>query len=427
MTAYIGLDFGTTNSALAIAGPEGAAQLIPLTGPQGALDVCRSILFFERGRRPSDLEVSVGAQAVHRYVETGGEGRLIQSIKSHLASNLFSETLIINKRYDLPHLIGLFIRQLRGLTDMDLGDRIVVGRPVRYWGAKSEEEERLALDRMREALALAGFDEVVFEYEPVAAALKYGSGLSEEELVLIADFGGGTTDFSLIRVGPGVDPEDPDSILGNGGVGIGGDTFDGRIIHEAVAPHLGFGSEYSTPYGKRLPVPAWIYGNLERWHHLSFLRSKDTLRLLREIATGSEDPDQIEALITLVDENLGHPLHQAVERTKVNLSRADETEFRFNLPPLDLRAAVQQRAFDRWIQSDLAEVDEVITDLFDRAGVSPDEVSRVFTTGGSSLVPSVQQMLARRFGAERLAGGGELTSVATGLAIRARARFKGAA
>ncbi|MFN3202739.1 MAG: Hsp70 family protein [Bradymonadia bacterium] len=424
MSAYVGLDFGTTNSALAIAPEHGPAHLIPLTGPQGTASICRSIMFFERGMRATDLEISIGAQAVHRYVETGGEGRLIQSIKSHLASGLFSETRVINRRFDLPDLIGVFLQHLRRHTDVDLGDRVVVGRPVRYWGAKDAEDEARALERMQAALALAGFHEVVFEYEPVAAALKYGSGLHREELVLIADFGGGTSDFSLIKVGPGVDPEDPDTILGTGGVGIGGDTFDGRIIHEAVAPALGYGSTYDTPYGKTLPIPAWIYGKLERWHHLSFLKSPDTLKLLREIASGAEDPDQIEALIALVDENLGHPLHQAVERTKVALSGDDSTRFRFDLPPLDLTAAVQRATFNDWISPDLATIDAVITDLLDSTGVSADQIDRVFTTGGSSLVPAVRGMLTTRFGADRLAAGDELTSVATGLAIRARSRFK---
>ena len=195
----VGIDFGTTNSTVAIAAPDGTVELIALPGPAGASPTWRSVLYFE-----PDGTLTAGAPAIARYQATEGEGRLVQSIKSHLASGAFSRTQIFGRRWRLEDMIAAFLRQIRAAAGVDLGTRCVVGRPVRYWGAESTDDDARALGRMREALALAGFDDVVFEYEPVGAAARYAARLARDELIVVADFGGGTTDFSVLRVGPGV-------------------------------------------------------------------------------------------------------------------------------------------------------------------------------------------------------------------------------
>ncbi len=401
---HVGIDFGTTNSAVAIADDEGRVQLAPLSGDP----FWRTILYFEPGGG-----LSAGPRAIARYQETEGEGRLVQSIKSHLASSTFSKTQILGRRWALEDMIAAYLRLVRAAAPMDLGARAVVGRPVRYWGAEDADDDARAVGRMREALAKAGFTDVAFEYEPVGAAARYAARLEREELIVVADFGGGTTDFSVIRVGPG-----KSEVLATGGIGISGDAFDARVIDAVVAPAMGRGTQYVTDeMGGQAPVPAWLYGHLRRWHLLSFLKEESTQRLLARVARGAADPVKIGRLVTVVEDDLGMPLHRAVEGAKVRLSGQELA--RVALAPVDLDLGVSRTAFDTWIAEDLAAIDQVLDDVLARAGVDAAKVDRAFATGGSSLVPAVRAHLAARFGGDKLVGGEELTSVAWGLAARA--------
>lgn len=409
---FIGIDFGTTNSAVAVAEGEGV-RLLPLPGGR---DHWRTVLYFEPGGA-----VSAGAPAIARYQATQGEGRLVQSIKSHLASELFTRTTIAGRRWQLEDMIAAYVRQLRAAVDVDLGRRCVIGRPVKYWGAETEEDDARAVGRMRAALALAGFDEAVFVYEPIGAASRYAAGLDHEELIVVADFGGGTTDFSIVRVGPDTSASDPSSILATGGIGVSGDAFDARVIDAVVAPELGKGSLYLDEMGAEASVPAWLYSRLRRWHTLSFLREADTLRLLHRVERGTTSPHQIARLLQVINEDLGLPLHQAVERSKVALSASDAAML--ELSAIEFRAGVERAGFEHWIEEDLAAIDRVLEQTLAAAGVGAVDVDRVFATGGSSLVPAVRQRLANRFGAGRLVSGDELTSVAWGLAAQARQHF----
>jgi hypothetical chaperone protein len=413
---HVGIDFGTTNTAVGVA-EGGAVRLARLPGPGGeAASTWRTVLFFE-----ADAAPRAGAPAVDRFVEVEGDGRLVQSIKSHLASAAFTRTMIFGRTFTIEALVAEFLTALRRSSEVDLGSRAVVGRPVRYWGARDAADEARALARMRAALATAGFDEVVFEFEPVAAALRYASTLDHEELILVADFGGGTSDFSLARVGPRVQPGDAGAMLGTGGLAIGGDSFDARIIDARVAPELGLGSAYRDEMGALTPVPGALFGKLRRWHHLSFLKEGSTLHLLDRIERGTTAPRQIARLVRLVRDELALPLHRAVERAKVQLSTAPAGRLTFS--ELDLDVALARSEFDGWIAEELEAIDRAVARVLDQAGVAPGDVDAVFATGGSSLVPAVRERLAALFGAAKLAGGDELTSVAWGLAARARQVF----
>ena len=403
MGGFVGIDFGTTNSAVGIADHDGA-RLVPLAGEK----YWRTVLYFETGGG-----LTGGAPAIARYLDTEGEGRLIQSIKSHLASASFSRTSIFGRRWQLEDMIAAYLRLIRAASPIDLGHRCVVGRPVRYWGAETEADDARAVSRMRDALAKAGFDDVAFELEPVGAAARYAMRLDHDELIVVADFGGGTTDFSAMRVGP-VER----TLLASGGIGVSGDAFDARIIDAIVAPALGRGSRYRDEMGGEAPVPAWLYGHLRRWHYLSFLKEESTLRLLDRVVRGSIEPAKIERFVRIVEEDLGLLLHRAVEGAKVRLS-ASEAD-RLDLAALDLDLPITRADFDAWIDDDLAAIDRVLDDVLARAGIDARDVDRVFATGGSSLVPAVRTRLGARFGDAKLVGGEELTSVAWGLAVRAR-------
>src|SRR3954468_19144463 len=402
---YVGIDFGTTNTAVAIAGEDGTIQLAPLRGASH----WRTVLYFEPGGG-----LTAGSPAIARYLETEGDGRLIQSIKSHLASAAFSRTVIFGRRWQIDDMIAAYLRQVRAAAPVELGRRAVVGRPVRYWGAESPDDDARAVARMHDALAKAGFDEVVFEYEPVGAAARYAARLDREEQIVVADFGGGTTDFTVIRVPSG-------TVLATGGIGVSGDAFDARVIDAVVAPALGRGTRYRDEMGAEAPVPAWLYSHLRRWHYLSFLRDEATLRLLDRVAHGALEPARFARLVRVVEDDLGLVLHRAVEGAKVRLSARDAD--RIALDEIDLDLAIARGGFETWIGDDLAAIEQVLDDVLARAGVAERDIDRVFATGGTSLVPVVRARLAARFGDAKLVGGEELTSVAWGLAARARQVF----
>jgi hypothetical chaperone protein len=426
----VGVDFGTTNSAVGWLGADGAPRLARFALPDGAAsaETFRSVLYLDRDEEGAGaLRVAAGPEAIGRYLAAEEKsGRLIQSLKSFLASRLFSSTAILGTRFRLEDLAAHILAPLREAASAALGAPVVsavVGRPVRFVNAEGPEDERLALARLGAALRNAGFRAFEFEYEPVAAAWHYERGLERDELILIGDFGGGTSDFSLLRVGPGVRAagERARALLGNDGVPLAGDAFDGKLVRHLVAPLLGRGAEFRSVFDRVLPIPGWIYAHLERWHHLSFLRSPKTLQLLLDLRREALEPEKLEALLHLVEHDLGFLLFQAVERAKRALSESECARFRFEHEGLRIDRPVTRAEFEGWIAEELAAVAACVDGLLRRSRVPAAAVDRVFLTGGSSLVPAVRRLFAERFGEERLRSGGELTSVASGLALRAAA------
>lgn len=430
----VGLDFGTTNSSVAVASASGVVDLVRFGDGSASF---RSLLYLEqargaleqaRGAGRSVIRSFTGPAAIERYLqrESGEEasGRLIQSLKSYLAVRTLGGTEIFGRRYSVEELIARILGDLRAAASQHVGEpvtRATVGRPVRFVSSESDADDAYALERLSTALRLAGFTEIEFLPEPVAAAYTYEATLSRDELILIGDFGGGTSDFTLIRVGPGArQMASAERILGSAGVGLAGDALDARLIRHLVAPALGAGATVPS-FGKPLPaVPAWIFANLERWHYLSFLRTRNVEGILSAARMrAAADPQlkrQIDALITLVDEDLGYMLHRSVQETKVALSDATTAEFRFRQAGIPLRRSVTRSEFEEWIRPELASIAATIDGLLRSTGVVAAAVDRVFLTGGTSFVPSVRTLFEDRFGAERVVVGEAFTSVARGLA-----------
>jgi hypothetical chaperone protein len=422
----VGFDFGTTNSSVALL-RDGAVQLASFPSLGAQVESFRSVLYLELTKTtggPRKAHSLTGPAAIERYLDGEEKGRLIQSLKSHLSSRTLTGTEIFGRRYKLEDLIARILGDLRNHASTQFGNPIryaMVGRPVRFVGADTAEDDDFAVARLREAFIAAGFEHVDFEMEPVAAASTYEATLDHDELILIGDFGGGTSDFSLLRVGPGVrrHGSSAQALLGNSGLGLAGDTFDARIVRKLVSPALGSNTD-ARSFNKLLPaVPAWIYANLERWHYLSFLRTNNVREILKGARVRALEPEKIEALITLIEEDLGYQLHQAVQRVKFELSRSQTAEFRFRDGSMDLRIPVTRREFESWIEKDLQAIGGLIDGLLSASGVHPREVDRVFLTGGSSFVPAVRNLFETRFGKDRIRGGNEFTSVAHGLALRA--------
>jgi hypothetical chaperone protein len=414
----IGWDFGTTNSAVAVRSDDGT-RLARFRLGAASHQVFRSLLYFPYLDTAQAVmaAATAGPAAIEAYL-ADDEGRLIQSLKSFLASGTFERTQIFGRTLSCVDLLTLLLKKLRQDAEADLGPlgtTAVVGRPVTWVSSDRDEEaaEARAEDRMRTAMARAGFDTIEFEYEPVGAAYGYAAGLTESQLVLVADFGGGTSDFCLMQLGAGA-PE----ILSTSGAPIAGDVFDQRIVEAVVAPALGAGSRYRVD-GRDMQVPQWIYGKLARWHHLSFLRDRTTIQQLVEIATGSTHPERIRALLHLIRGNLGFHLFRAVEAAKIGLSNQAAMDLRFSEGPIDIATRIERSDFEAWIAGDVARIETALDDALDIACVDPGEVDRVFMTGGTSLVPAVQRLFVERFGADRLVAGDRFTSVAAGLAQRA--------
>jgi hypothetical chaperone protein len=414
----VGIDFGTTNSSIALARDERTAETIRFRSAAGNTETFRSVLYFE-AKTPA---VS-GPAAIERYLAADEKGRLVQSLKSFLASRLFTGTSIFGRQFSVEDLITIILRELRNQVEEQIGfmkGPIVVGRPVRYSNATNEDDNEFAIGRLRKAFEKAGFGPVLFEYEPVAAAYFYESTLDHDELILIGDFGGGTSDFSLLRVGPSARRERTHRILGTEGVALAGDAFDARIVRNLISLKLGRGSEYRS-LDKVLPMPGWVYSDLERWHYLSFLKSPDTIQMLRSIHRHSLEPEKISALLHIVQNDLGFFLHRSVQEMKEQLSAEDTGSFVFEDFAVQMRGRVKRPTFERWIEDDLQKIRDCVDRLMAAAQTAVHDVDRVFLTGGSSLVPIVRSIFETRFGREKISSGSEFTSVAKGLALRARA------
>ena len=432
---FFGIDFGTTNCAVAMLQPDRGIRLTNFSFRGEAVPVCRSVLYFEQWKTANGqrrVHGYSGPDAIERYLDAEEKGRLIQSLKSHLSSRALTGTEIFGRRHRLEELVTRIVSDLRKQAEeqfMCPVRRATVGRPVRFVGAESEEEDDYAVSRLREAFIAAGFEEVEFELEPVGAAFAYEAGLARDELILIGDFGGGTSDFSLLRVGPDVRRRGrrPEDLLGNTGVGLAGDAFDARIVRKLVSPALGSNSE-ARSLNKILPaVPAWIYAHLERWHYLSFLRTNNVREILKSSRARALEPEKIESLIAIIEGDLGYQLHQAVQKAKFELSQRENAEFTFRDrgASTELRIPVSRAEFESWIVEDLAAIEHSVDALLKSTGVNPREVDRVFLTGGSSFVPAVRRIFTARFGEERIRGGDEFTSVAQGLAFCAANRVDG--
>ena len=422
MSKAFGLDFGTTNSALALAHSDGTVELARCGGGS----TFRSVLYFEEDEksRSGHLRVIAGPDAIQSYLNARMPGRLIQSTKSYLASRLFSQTQIFTQTFSLEQLIGILLRYLRKFAESqfgELGAKLVVGRPVHFSGTKNQADDDFAVERLRNAFANAGFDEVHFLPEPVAAAYKYQQRLDHGELVLIADFGGGTSDFSLVALQPKTARLQAlsDQVIGNDGVGIAGDTFDSKLVRHLVAPLLGLGSVYKSQFGKLLPVPNWLYEHLERWHYLSFLKTRKNMELLKQIRFQALEPEMIDALIDLVDHDLGYRLYQAIEAVKCSLSEQVQSEFHFREVAITIDRSVERRDFEQWIAPEIGAISACVEKLLADCNIAARDVDAIFMTGGSSFVPAIRAIFETKFPHAPIRAGQEFTSVAEGLALHA--------
>ncbi len=419
---HVGIDFGTSNTAVATASGDGSTRFLEFSLLGARTQSYRSLLFFDPEEQDVTLPIQfyAGTNAIEAYLEALGEGRLVQSFKTHLTTASLGRTQIGHHAVSLDDMLTLFFTRLGDHIEAAWGgrpDRVTVGRPVRFAGADDEEASATAQARLEAAALRCGFDEVEFQLEPIAAALHYERSLHAPELALVADFGGGTTDFCLMRLG-GTDTRSArhDDIVATGGVGVAGDDLDAAIIEHVVSPSLGKGTRYRE-MGREKAVPNSYYYKLARWHHLSFLRGKRVRAELERLHRAALEPDAIAAFMHVLENNQGFHLHKAVERLKVTLSEAPEATFHFHDDEVEIEAHVRRADFEHWIGGHVSAITAALDETLSGAGLQPHDVDRVFMTGGTAFVPAVRRQFEKRFGPHKLTGGDELMSIASGLAI----------
>jgi hypothetical chaperone protein len=350
------------------------------------------------------------------FIDNPGDCRFLQSIKTFAASAAFQATLVFARRQQFEDLMEIFLRRLKAYAGDEWPtevSRLVVGRPVRFAGANPDEA--LALQRYQAALTRFELPEIHYVYEPVAAAYYFAQSLTRDANVLVADFGGGTTDYSLIRFERHAG-ELKAIPVGHSGVGIAGDHFDYRLIDNLVSPEIGKGSHFKS-FGKLLDVPAGYYANFGRWNQLSIFKTTREFADLQSLVRSATEPDKLELFIELIEHDEGYPLYQAISATKMALSQEEEAEFHFAPLGKAGHKTVKRADFETWIADDLARIEEALDEVLTKTNTPAADVDKVFLTGGTSFVPAVRNIFRRRFDDGRIESGGELLSIAHGLAL----------
>jgi hypothetical chaperone protein len=404
-----GLDFGTSNSAIGVA-RDGLTALAPL---EGASTLMPSAVFFDY---ESKGRVLFGTDAITAYVGQT-EGRLMRSLKSILGSSLIDEKTSLGSRLvPLAEVVEIFVRHLKAKAEEFAGQQItqvVHGRPVHFVDGDDAADAR-AQEVLEGIARRAGFREITFVYEPIAAAYHYEQTVETEELVLIADIGGGTSDFSVVRIGPRHrDRADRGrDVLANTGVRVGGTDFDSALNIASVMPLLGLGSHLIE---KNLPLPNALYHELATWATINFAYTYKNEREVAELLADAREPGKVRRLLKVLHERLGHRLALSVEDAKIGLSDTDRTTVPLGFVEHGLTAAVDRIDFDRAIETRTDRLYATASACIKLAGLSAADVDTVFLTGGSSRVPAVRAAIARAAPPARLARGSDLLSVAMGL------------
>ncbi len=418
MARALGLDFGTTNTVLALATGGSETRSMTFNSSAGTTDTMRTALSFMKDPvvGAQALKVEAGQAAIRQFIDNPGDCRFLQSIKTFAASALFQGTLIFARRHAFDDLMEIFLRRLKAYAGEAWPAetaRIIAGRPVQFAGASPDPA--LALERYNAALTRLGFPEIHYVYEPVAAAYYFAQTLKSDATVLVADFGGGTTDYSLIRFERKAGRLSATPI-GHSGVGIAGDHFDSRMIEHLVAPEIGKGT-YFKSFDKLLEVPSGYYANFARWNQLSIFKTTREFTDLKSLVRSAVAPEKLELFIDLVEHDEGYPLYQAISATKMALSASDEAEF--NFAPLGAagRKTVKRADFEQWIAPDLARIEGALDEVLGKTDTAPETIDKVFLTGGTSFVPAVRRIFTNRFDAGKIESGGELLSIAHGLAL----------
>lgn len=413
---FFGIDFGTSNSTVAVA-DAAHARLLPLEGGQATLP---SAVFWESdGAAPQ-----FGRAAIAAYV-SGEDGRLMRGLKSTLGSSLIHEKTRVGTRLlAFTDILGAFFGHLKSRLEAETGggvDRVVLGRPVHF--VDDDVAGDAAAQDVLETIARAqGFRDIAFQYEPIAAALHYEQGIAREELVLIVDIGGGTSDFSIVRVSPerARRAERQDDILANDGIRVGGTDFDRLLSLASVMPHLGLGS--GTGRGRGL-MPRHYYIDLATWHRINLLYTGRTLADLKALRAEADRPELVDRMIRVLAQRQGHAVAMATEAAKIALSDTEAVRIALSHLTGGPNPLATRAAFEAAVDRPVARIGAMLETVLGQAGLRAEAIGTVFMTGGSSSLPVLHAAVGRVLPGVRIETGDLLGSVGTGLALEARRKF----
>lgn len=415
MQTVFGIDFGTTNSALSIFQND-TVELVAVDGTDRLSNLMRSVLYFNE-----DNEIYTGQDAIRHYVDDGAAGRFMQSIKTFLPNTSFDHTEIFGKRYGIDDLVAIILKKIKERGEAHLGhpvEQVVLGRPVVF--STDPAKDDAAEQRLEKAARKAGFKKIWFQYEPVAAALAYEATLqaNQERIVFIGDFGGGTSDFSVIRVKGGAFARSDrrSDVLSLGGVYTAGDKFDSQIMWDKVAHYFGRSARYKT-LGKDdwTNVPKSIVYTLCQWHRIPLLRTRKIREHLRLIKATTDDRQAIQQLENIIDDNFGFFLFQAIEKAKCELSDHEQSLIHFAERDLDINETISKLEFETINRDNFKQIADCIDSVVAQSGLLPTQVDTVFLTGGTSRIPHIQSLFVERFGRDKLENRDAFTSVVHGL------------
>ncbi|MEJ5962024.1 Hsp70 family protein [Pedobacter immunditicola] len=409
-----GIDFGTTNSALSIYDEEKEEIVDTILIP--------SLIYFSNNpdNKRSNNYI-VGESAISAYLSEGMDGRFIKSIKQILSKSSFTETRIQNKKYTASDLVALILKELKNRADLIIGQdcrKAIIGRPV-FFDDDNTQKDTLAQTRLSKAAALAGFEEVRFQYEPIGAAFAYEKTLPHEERVLVADLGGGTTDFTYLVLDPAKSGSlnRRNDLMATGGIYIGGDSFDSAFMWEKGTPYFGKYTQYEATPGKKLTVPKSLYANICTWDKMNFFNGNRIKKDIENYYYFSGYDRQFKNLITLIDHNLGYSVFQAIENTKIGLSAKDISKFSYSNMDIDIDEDIEISQFEAIIDKDIQKIGNYLEEFMLENNIRATAIDSLFLTGGTSLVRAVQQLFERKFPHLIAKSGDNFTSVAKGLAL----------
>jgi hypothetical chaperone protein len=414
--AFGGIDFGTSNSTVGII-DNGMARLVPV---EGAAVTIPSAVFFNF----EDGHTYFGRRAIEDYT-LNSEGRLMRALKSVLGTSLIHEKTRIKARtMPFSDIIGLVLGHLKSHLDTAHGtdvEHIVLGRPVHFVD-EDEAADRSAQDELEKAARKQGFHHIEFQFEPIAAAMDYEQTVEREEIALIADIGGGTSDFSIVRVSPEARrrADRREDVLANTGVHVGGTDFDRLLSIARVMPELG----YMTPTkdGKR-NLPVSYFFDLATWQRINSLYTNKAMTDLRQIRYDAARPHLVDRMIDIVQHRQGHALAGRVERAKIELAKGRAAAIDLGLAEEKVLVPLGPAALDEAIVTAVARIDATVDATLAEAGLAVERVDTLFMTGGSTGIPAVHAAIARRFPQARIVKGDVFGSVGLGLALDAHRKF----
>lgn len=409
---HYGIDFGTTNSAISIYDRYKNEIVDTISLP--------SILYFPKEqKRKNNKNFFVGNEATLEYVNDGMNGRFMKAIKRVLPRSSFTETLIYGKKYTSSDLVSLIVKELKERADKKIGEECtsaIIGRPV-FFDDDDITKDELAETRLSKAMILAGFTNFKFQYEPIAAAFAYEKTINKNEKVLVADFGGGTTDFTYIELSPNNNNENrKKDILATGGIYVGGDSFDSAFMMNELAPFFGRDLKYESMPGKMLDIPSKYFFNISNWEKMNFYNSYKIIEELNRYYVFTGKDSKLKNLITLVEKNLGYQIFKSIEQTKIDLSKRNDTDFYFKNYDIFIEEPISIEKYNEIISNNILKIENYLDEFLKLNNINLNEINTIFLTGGSSLVKAVHNIFTKRFDSELIKTGDNFLSVSKGLA-----------